>query len=73
MNGSRTTTIRLETPMIPTQPQPTKRKATEDANPLAATGKKVKREVREQSLCLSARYIVFMTELESRSFQQAKA
>ncbi|KAI0635540.1 Mis12-Mtw1 protein family-domain-containing protein [Trametes polyzona] len=31
--------------MIPTQPQPTKRKATDDANPLAtATGKKAKRE-----------------------------
>ncbi|KAH9847254.1 Mis12-Mtw1 protein family-domain-containing protein [Lenzites betulinus] len=45
MNGSRTATIRLETPMIPSQPQPTKRKATDDANPLGATtGKKVRRE-----------------------------
>ncbi|OJT14960.1 hypothetical protein TRAPUB_8403 [Trametes pubescens] len=52
MNGSRTATIRLETPMIPTQPQPTKRKATEDANPLATTTtKKPKREVCTDQLC----------------------
>ncbi|KAI0819262.1 Mis12-Mtw1 protein family-domain-containing protein [Trametes gibbosa] len=46
MNGSRTVTLRLEPPMIPSQPQPTKRKATDDPNPLAATttGKKVRRE-----------------------------
>ncbi|KAI0324747.1 hypothetical protein GY45DRAFT_1331204 [Cubamyces sp. BRFM 1775] len=44
MNGSRTATIGLEAPMIPSQPQPSKRKATDDANPLATTGKKLKRE-----------------------------
>ena len=47
MNGSRTLTLAVEGPMIPTQPPPSKRKATDDANPLAATaGKKLKREVR---------------------------
>ncbi|CDO71813.1 hypothetical protein BN946_scf184939.g37 [Trametes cinnabarina] len=45
MHGSRTAIIGLEVPMIPSQPQPTKRKATDDTNPLAATaGKKLKRE-----------------------------
>ena len=37
--------------MIPSQPQASKRKATEDVNPLAATtGKKLKREVRTSAL-----------------------
>ncbi|KAI0649521.1 Mis12-Mtw1 protein family-domain-containing protein [Trametes meyenii] len=45
MNGSRTTTIGLEALMIPSQPQTSKRKATDDANPLTTTtGKKLKRE-----------------------------
>ncbi|PIL35324.1 hypothetical protein GSI_02049 [Ganoderma sinense ZZ0214-1] len=45
MNGSRTLTVGVEGPMIPTQPPAPKRKATDDANPLAATaGKKLKRE-----------------------------
>ena len=48
MNGSRTvTSVAVEGPMIPSQPQPSKRKATDDANPLAAAaGKKLKRDVR---------------------------
>ncbi|KAI0749291.1 Mis12-Mtw1 protein family-domain-containing protein [Daedaleopsis nitida] len=45
MTGSRTVTVEVEGPMIPTQPQTSKRKATEDANPLNGLGaKKAKRE-----------------------------
>ena len=53
MNGSRTLTVGVEGPMIPTQPPAPKRKATDDANPLAATaGKKLKREVSVHIRCL---------------------
>ncbi|KAI0760969.1 Mis12-Mtw1 protein family-domain-containing protein [Trametes elegans] len=45
MSGTRTATVGREAPMIPTQPQPSKRKATDDANPLTTTtSKKPKRE-----------------------------
>ena len=65
MNGSRTvTSVAVEGPMIPSQPQPSKRKATDDANPLAAAaGKKLKRDVRtrvhlyylDANICVSNR------------------
>ena len=50
MTGSQVATIA----MIPSsQPQASKRKATDDANPLAATaGKKLKREVRSTNTCI---------------------
>ena len=77
MTSSKTVTIEVAGPMIPSQPPPGKRKATEDVNPLAATaGKKLKREVRwDASASTNTRSNAFLCNvgLESRLIEQTQA
>ncbi len=79
MNGSRTvTSVAVEGPMIPSQPPTSKRKATDDANPLAAiAGKKLKRDVRALVYSLLSAMtpilVVSSSELEGGAIYETQA
>ena len=75
MTSARTVTLEATGPMIPSQPPPSKRKATDDANPLAgAGGKKLKREVRHVNM-LPRSYVVLTVPagFQGGTFEQTEA